>query len=107
MCGFKGVGAWRWKMACRTLLGSISEITAGMLESATSRALANIRGDRASHKYSLCWCAGQRQGWSCAGTVLQCQDWIQRQIGQKSFSCRKDKKALAKLNPEKGCYLAA
>jgi hypothetical protein len=108
MCG--SVGGLALEDGMSEPLLSISEITAaGMLESATSRAHWPYMGDCASHKYSLCWCR-QRQGWSCQcrdGTTMSGLGCLgSRQIGQKSFSCRKDKK-LAKLNPRKGCYLAA
>jgi hypothetical protein len=98
---FKGVGlgAGRWHVGAH-LLGSISEISrrhAGV--GYQQGALANISD---SCQPQVQCCAGQR-GWSVsAGTVPHVRigvSWIQRQIGQKSF-CRKDKKGLAKLNPE-------
>jgi hypothetical protein len=84
--------------------GLNQQITAaGMLESATSS--TGLGRLRASHKYSLCWCAGQRQGWSCQcrdGT--QCQDWgvldSEADRPKVIFLAEKIRRALAKLNPE-------
>jgi hypothetical protein len=69
-----------------------------MLESATSRAHWPYKGDFVPATSTVCVGVQDsgKDGAVSAGTVPHNVrigvSWIQRQIGQKSFSCRKDKK---------------
>jgi hypothetical protein len=102
-------GLWRWKMACHHCLGSISETRRHAGVAYQQGALA-IRATSCQPQVQFVLCAGSGKDGAVAGILHNVRigvSWIQRQIGQSHFSCRKDKKGFLNLIRRKGCYLAA